>query len=100
MLKADIVVIQITGFAGLNTTTLCENSGEFLVSYDPDAAGGRGSFRSSPDPRKAAKFASAAAAHAFWARQSRTRPLRDDGEPNGPLTAFTVLVLPLADVAA
>jgi hypothetical protein len=36
------------------------------------------------------RFADLAAAVACWKRQSTVRPLRPDGKPNRPLTAFTI----------
>lgn len=69
--------------------------GEYLESYDPDANNGRGSASWTPDPARALRFADAASAWELWRRPSRVRPLRTDGRPNRPLTAFTVEIAEL-----
>jgi hypothetical protein len=43
---------------------------------------------------EAKKFADAAAASEFYLRQSTVLPLRPDGRPNRPFTAYTVSVEP------
>jgi hypothetical protein len=40
-------------------------------------------------------FEDHAAAMEVWTRQSRVRPLRPDGKPNRPLTAYTISIEPL-----
>jgi hypothetical protein len=65
--------------------------GEWVVEYDPDFAGGRGAVRSDPDPRKAKRFASFEDAWAYARQSSTARPLREDGRPNRPLTAYSML---------
>jgi hypothetical protein len=42
------------------------------------------------DPRRAMQFATVGEAIEFWRRPSKTRPLRPDGKPNRPMTAWTV----------
>jgi hypothetical protein len=66
--------------------------GQLLQSYDPEAHGGQGTATWTPDPAKALRFATAKAAHEFWNQVSKSRPVRADGQPNRPLTAFTVLI--------
>jgi hypothetical protein len=66
--------------------------GDFLVDYDPEANDGRGSAVWSHDRREAKRFDSAPDAMLYWRQQSRTRPLREDGKPNRPLTACTIAV--------
>lgn len=46
---------------------------------------------------QAKTFASQAEAHAFWTQISTRRPRRPDGEPNRPLTAFTVMIEPVEE---
>ena len=46
------------------------------------------------DIDKAHLFASMEEAMETWRRQSKAVPLRPDGKPNRPLTAFTVEVIP------
>jgi len=65
-------------------------AGRFIRAYDVDAHGGRGSVEFTTDPREAIRFASASLAMEAWRTQSKRVPLRDDGKPNRPLTAYTV----------
>lgn len=67
----------------------------YVESADPEAHGGRGEVAITVDPAKALKFASPEEALEFWARPSTICPTRSDGEPNRPLTAFTMKVVPL-----
>lgn len=69
----------------------------FLRTYDPDYAGGQGVVEWTSDIEKAMKFATTAEAWMLWRRTSNVRPLRADGQPNRPLTAFTIEVLNEAD---
>jgi hypothetical protein len=64
----------------------------YLRAFDPDADDGRGVVVVTQDRREAMRFDAAAAALAMWKRQSSVRPLRPDGQPNRPLTAFTVML--------
>lgn len=64
--------------------------GNYLEAYDAEAFDGRGDATFTPDVAKAMKFDSISDAVECWKRQSKKRPLRSDGEPNRPLTAFNV----------
>jgi hypothetical protein len=66
--------------------------GSYLVSADVDAHGGLGQVAWSRNPAKAKSFASTAEAFEFWRSQSTVRPLREDGKPNRPMTAFSVQI--------
>lgn len=66
--------------------------GQWLKSYDPEAHGGRGEAEGTWDAADALRFADVSVAWACWKQQSRTRPLRPDGKPNRPLTAYTVCI--------
>ena len=68
--------------------------GQYLVSYDPEAYGGRGWADWSSDLGQALHFEDYSAGLAYWRQVSRTRPRRPDGQPNRPLTAFTVSLEP------
>ena len=67
----------------------------YVVACDVDARDGRGVLVDTPDQARATVFPSAFDALEYWKRQSTRRPLRDDGKPNRPLTAFTVEVVPV-----
>jgi hypothetical protein len=62
----------------------------YLRSFDPDGWGGRGDIRVTQDIAKAKPFASIEELFAEWKRPSTIVPLRDDGKPNRPLTAYTM----------
>lgn len=71
------------------------DNGEYLQFYNPDqhAPGERfptGSVVTTKSVRKAKRFPDMVAALQEWQRQSTVTPLRPDGKPNRPLTAFTV----------
>jgi hypothetical protein len=64
--------------------------GPYLEWADPDARGGFGDDGWTDDIAKAKRFATFSDAVECWKRQSTVRPIRDDGKPNRPLTAFSV----------
>ena len=68
----------------------CPFAGMWLRLFDFGAAGGQGVGDWTRDKARARHFESTAGAAAFWRTQSKTVPLRTDGEPNRPLTALTV----------
>ena len=67
----------------------------YLQDFDPDRHDGRGEIGTTRDRGKAMRFANAGEALETWRRPSEVRPLRPDGKPNRPLTAFTVEIEPL-----
>jgi len=69
--------------------------GDFLERWDLEFRG-VGAAWWTPDLAKAHRFADAAEAMTVYRSQSRTRPIRQDGRPNRPLTAYTVEVVPLS----
>jgi hypothetical protein len=66
------------------------DDGCWLAAYDPDAYEGGGMVEGSDDPAEAMRFPDVMAAMEEWKRPSTVRPLRADGKPNRPLSAFTV----------
>ena len=64
--------------------------GQYLVSYDVEAHDGRGTAEFSESLYEAMRFPTAMAAILAWKTQSTVCPLREDGRPNRPLTAFTM----------
>jgi hypothetical protein len=68
--------------------------GAYLLSYDPEAFGGRGWSDWTSDRAQALRFEDYSAALAYWQQVPRTRPRRPDGQPNRPLCAFTVSLEP------
>lgn len=63
--------------------------GRLVEDCDVDAMDGIGLVHFTHFESRAKKFASAAEAMRFWRRQSTVRPIRPDGKPNRPLTAFS-----------
>jgi len=68
--------------------------GQYLKSYDPNAHGGRGTAEWTVDIAKAMVFPNPTALLRFWKQISKVQPIRPDGKPNRPLTAFSILVEP------
>jgi hypothetical protein len=62
----------------------------YLAGFWPDRHGGRGEITFTDDPNEARRFASFQAVMECWKTQSRVTPMRPDGKPNRPLTAFTI----------
>ena len=83
------VVRFIEGADGRSTPL----DGLWLKSFDPDVGGGRGHVAGTPKREDALRFANKGEAWEFWRQVSRSVPLRPDGNPNRPLTAFTIEIL-------
>lgn len=66
---------------------------EWLKTYDLEAFGGRGHAIFTKDKAKALRFETKEAAWDCWRSISKTKPVRQDGKPNRPLTAFTITIL-------
>jgi hypothetical protein len=89
------IAILIHGVQMPSGPMRCPESGHYIQRFDVGACDGRDSILTTLDITKAAHFADAGEALEFWRTQSRTVPFRDDGEPNRPLTAFTVSMVPV-----
>jgi hypothetical protein len=86
-------VIQILELAGIASHRgPIAQEGEFVKTFDPDAFDGRGDLTTTPDLADALRFETSYAAMEFWRQQSMVAPIRMDGKPNRPLTAFTVTI--------
>jgi hypothetical protein len=80
-------VIQIIGnAAGLP----CPEVEHYVKSMDFEAYDGFGSLVVTNNPRKAMFFGSPGSAHEFYRRTPVCKPVRPDGRPNRPLTAYIV----------
>lgn len=71
--------------------------GQYLLDYDPgrDGADPNGlpmlaHVVTTPNPGEAKRYHDLAAVHAEWTRVDPRQPVRSDGRPNRPLTAFTI----------
>lgn len=65
-------------------------AGHYLASFDPDAHNGRGEIKTTREIAFALIFHDETDAFEFWKQQPSARPLRPDGKPNRPLTAYSV----------
>lgn len=71
----------------------------YMRELDVEAVDGFGAVLLTTDISEAQVFESAYAALECWRKQSKTRPLRDDGQPNRPLTAYTIEIVGVVEVA-
>jgi len=62
----------------------------YLETYDAAYMRGRGRATFTSDPSKAMTWPTAVAVLEQWREVSPTRPIREDGRPNRPLTAYTI----------
>lgn len=71
-----------------------EESGCYIRYYDNSHEDelGLGVLHLTRERSEAKRFDDAAEAFAFWEQQSRTVPMRPDGKPNRPITAYSVLM--------
>jgi len=83
--------------AGLVGTTVVGQVGvpvgQYLKHYDPEAHEGRGFATWTDEEDQALEFADATEAFEFYNQVPPNRPVREDGQPNRPLTAFSVEIL-------
>jgi hypothetical protein len=85
-----MIVIRIIGDALGRSTPF---DGKFVKSFDPDAHRGRGAVVAVLEPLDALRFTTTAEAHSFWRQASKVQPLRPDGKPNRPLTAYNIEII-------
>lgn len=64
--------------------------GQYVKEYDPDCPGHPGFVHlvTTPDPEEALNLPTAECFE-LWHRVSKRDPVRPDGKPNRPLTAYT-----------
>jgi hypothetical protein len=68
-------------------------AGQWLCNYDPLT--GESGWSSSEDD--ALRFAGVKEAFEFWNQVLESDPIRPDGKPNKPLTAFTISIEPVPE---
>ncbi len=66
----------------------------WLASYDPDGHDGYADVEVTYARGRAQRFRTFENAWQTWQARSTIRPCREDGQPNRPLTAFTVAIEP------
>lgn len=69
----------------------------YVRTFDPNQRAGRGLLIKTRNVNLAKWFDSPEAAWAYWRQRSRVKPFRPDGQPNRPLTAYTVVVQAVAE---
>lgn len=74
----------------------CAEAGCYVRRYTPDGFGGNGRIVVTPNEAHARRYPDQLSAWQEYLRTSATHPRRPDGQPNRPLTAYTVEILPLA----
>lgn len=82
--------LLVVGFAN---GAPCPIAGQFVQTFDFAAENGRGYGTFTANASEAMKFADQGEALEFWKTQSKTAPLRPDGQPNRPLTSTTVQII-------
>ena len=94
MTGQKVVIIKLVGLV-VGTPTPFD--GQYLTEYDPEKDGVspdglpmQAVIKTSPDPRRALQYTDFPHALETWKRVCQRHPVRDDGRPNRPLTAFTV----------
>lgn len=90
----DGKLIRLHGFGG------SAGLPAYLIRCDFEANGGRGEVFWTVEADKAMRFDSPGAAVAYWKTQSATVPLRPDGKPNRPLSAFIIEIVPAEGTVA
>jgi len=68
----------------------CPFAGQWLKEFDFDADDGRGFGVFTDNRAEAVRFGSRRLALLFWRTTSSIKPIREDGEPNRPLTAMSI----------
>ena len=84
------IVIQCMGYA--DPTVPCPYKGKYLQWYDPNGDELKDIGGWTDDPLKAMLFDSAEEALVCWRQVRTVDPVRPDGRPNRPLTAFSVII--------
>lgn len=75
----------------LATGQPCDLDGTYIRDYT-DTDDGRGHLVTTREREIAMQFDDPHSAFQFWNQTSKAKPTRADGEPNKPLTAWTVSV--------
>ena len=95
-----MILIRCVAFNGLAQHHPSQGTpaGQYLRTYDPEYADGRGYAVWTDDPEEALRFETSGEAWMLWRKVPFKRPRRDDGAVNRPLTAFTVELVDEEDV--
>ena len=83
-------VMRVAGLTGVQLGGGPDPTGLLVQEYDPDGNQGRGDVALTRDLQEARKFGDLEVLFRTWTATSVVRPVRADGRPNRPLTAYTV----------
>lgn len=84
------VVIVYAWTEGTDGGTASIPAGAYLKAFDVEGAAGAGLVSWTADKSEALVFGSFIEAFEAWRAVPASRPLRPDGKPNRPLTAFSI----------
>lgn len=71
----------------------CREAGSYIKNFDAEAYPARGSVLLTWEPEDAKRFSNQQQAFEFWQTQCKHEPVRPDGRPNRPLTAYNVSIV-------
>ena len=87
-----MVIIKVLALASAGPSI---NDDTYLKEFDFEARNGLGTIITTDSIQEAKSFSGIAEAAEFWKTISTTRPIRPDGKPNRPFTAYTILMVPI-----
>jgi hypothetical protein len=91
-------VMRIVGIEGPHRDERSEAVvGKYLRSYDPEAHGGAGHVEVTAELEHAQRFPSLLEAMELWKAVPANNPVRLDGKPNRPLSAYSVEIMEVID---
>jgi hypothetical protein len=85
-----MIALKIMGYAD---GSQCPLTGQYVRACDFDAGEGRGNVVTTTRQDRALMFGSFKDAFGYWQTVSRRYPLRPDGMPNRPLSAYHMEVV-------
>lgn len=68
----------------------CPHAGQYLQGFNHHTKDGLGYGDFTADKARAMRFATHGEAIAFYRTVSKTKPVRQDGKPNRPMTCLTI----------
>lgn len=83
-------VMELWELSSIGNLIPGSDGARYLLELDVDAFNGIGHVYLTLDINKAKRFATLAEVFEEWKRQSNKIPLRPDGKPNRPLTAYNM----------
>jgi hypothetical protein len=94
-----MMVMRILGLAA-DPDAVTPFNGEYYVSSKFGPGFGEGDLNTTRDINKAKRFETLVELRDEWAKVDENFPVRPDGQPNRPLTAWTIEVLQVPEEGA